>query len=72
MPRKGTKLSEEAAQRQREAIRAWHKENTVAITFRVRKEKQPLYKELAARRGVSLSKVIQDYLDAECEKDGIR
>ena len=71
MPRKGAKLSKEAQAKQTEAIRAWHKENTVAITFRVRKEKQPRYKELAARRGMSLSGMIQAYLDGECEKEGI-
>ena len=71
MPRKGTNLSEDAEAKQREAIKAWHRENTVAITFRVRKEKQPRYKALAARRGVSLSGMIQAYLDGECEKEGI-
>ena len=64
-------MSEAAQAKNREAIKAWHKEHTVAITFRVRKEKQPLYKELAARRGNSLSGMIQAYLDAESEKEGI-
>lgn len=72
MPRKGAKLSAEAQARQLEAIKAWHKEHTVAVSFRIRKEKHPLYKELAARRGVSLSGMIQAYLDAECEKEGLK
>ena len=66
-----TQLSEDAAKRQREAIKAWHAENTTKIIFRVRKEKHPRYKELAARRGKSLSGLIQEYLDAECIKEGI-
>ena len=71
MPRKGIVLSEEAAAKNREAIKKWHSENTTKIIFRVRKEKAPLYKELAARRGKSLSGLIQGYLDAECEKMGL-
>lgn len=71
MPRKGTKLTENAAARQREAIKAWHAEHTVAISFRVRKEKQPIYRQLAELRGESLSGMIQTYLDAECEKAGL-
>lgn len=63
-------LSPEAKKRQLEAIKRWHAENTVKIVFRVRKEKRELYKALAARRGVSLSKLIQDYLDAECARGG--
>ena len=66
-----TQLSEDAAKRQREAIKAWHAENTTKIIFRVRKEKHPRYKELAARRGKSLSGLIQEYLDSECIKEGI-
>ena len=71
MPRKGTKLSPEAAERQQASIKAWHAENTEKIIFAVRKGKREKYKALAACRGISLSKLIQDYLDAECESEGI-
>lgn len=71
MPRKGTVLSDYAAARNRQAIKAWHKEHTVAISFRVRKEKQPLYKQLAELRGESLSGIIQGYLDEQCRQAGL-
>ena len=64
MPRKGTVLSEDAAERQREAIKRWHEENTTTICIRVRKEKYTAYKELSKRTGKSLSSLIQDALDA--------
>lgn len=71
MPRQGAQLTVEAKARNDAAIKAWHAENTTKVIFRVRKEKHPRYKELAARRGKSLSGLIQEYLDAECEKEGI-
>ena len=71
MPRAGTKETPETKAKTAEAIKAWHAENTTKIIFRVRKEKHPRYKELAARRGKSLSGLIQEYLDGECEKEGI-
>ena len=73
MPRKGTVLSEAAAQHQREATAAWHKEHTEVLKFaiRVRKDNADAYRQLAARRGVSLTSLIRDYLNAECQKDGI-
>ena len=69
MPRAGTKLSANAKAKNVAAIKAWHDENTTKITIRVRKEKHKRYKELAERRGKSLSSLIQEFLDAECEKE---
>ncbi len=73
MPRKGTKLSPDAQARQNAAVDAWHRENTEVIKFsvRVRKGCGEAYRELAQRRGVSLTALIRDYLNAECEKENI-
>ena len=71
MPRKGTVLSPEAAQRQKDAIRAWQKENTTALSIRVRNENAEKYLELLRRRGCSLSGMVIAFLDAECEKEGL-
>lgn len=73
MPRKGTKLTPDAQARQDAAIAAWHRENTEVIKFsvRVRKGCGAAYKELAKRRGVSLTSLIRDYLNSECEKENI-
>lgn len=74
MPRKGTKLSPDAQTRQNAAVDAWHKENTEVIKFsiRVRKDCAGAYKELAQRRGVSLTALIRDYLNSECSKENIQ
>lgn len=73
MPRRGTKLSEAAAEKNNEAIKRWHNENTTVIKFSIRvpKGRETAYKELAAARGTSLTAIIREYLDAECEKEGI-
>lgn len=71
MPRKGVKLSETAKKKNVAAIRAWQKEHTESLAIRVRKEKAAAYRELAQRRGQSLSSIIWKHLDAECEKEGI-
>ena len=63
MPRKGVKMSDAAIAKQNEAIKAWHKEHTVQLCFRFRKEKAAAYKELAEKRGQSLSSLIQELLD---------
>lgn len=72
MPRKGTVLSPEAAARQRAAQKAWLAENTTKVTFSWRKEKVELYKALAQARGSSLSGLIQELLDRECKRDGLK
>lgn len=64
MPRKGVVLSPEAAARQAESIKKWQKENTTQLCLRVRKEKTEAYKELAEKKGVSLSALIQNALDS--------
>lgn len=73
MPRKGAKLSQKAAERQKAAIKAWHEKNTeiLKFTIRIRKGYAGAYRELAAARGESLTSIIRDYLNAECEKEGI-
>lgn len=68
MPRKGTKLSDEAQKKQNEAIKAWHKENTVVLNIRVRKEVAEDYKALARSRGLPLATLIKQLLEAELEK----
>ena len=68
MPRKGTKLSDEAQKKQSEAIKAWHKENTVVLNIRVRKEVAEDYRALARSRGLPLATLIKQLLEAELEK----
>lgn len=72
MPRKGAKLSEDAQVRNAQAIARWHRENTEALSVRVRREQADAYRQLAKARGQSLTAIIRDYLEAECEKEGIR
>lgn len=71
MPRKGAKLSPEAAAKQTAAVRRWHLENYENMSVCLRKGKRDAYRRLADLRGSSVSKLIQDFLDAECEKEGI-
>lgn len=71
MPRKGVKMSDEAKKKNAEAIRRWQKDHTEALSIRVRKEKADAYRELAHRRGQSLSSIIWQHLDSECRKEGI-
>lgn len=71
MPRKGTKLSPEAAEKQAAAIRAWQLENMQNLSIALRKGKRDAYKQLAARRGTSVAGMIQAYMDEECRKEGI-
>ena len=73
MPRKGTKLSPEAQARQKASTEAWHRENTEVLKFsiRVRSGCSGAYKQLAAARGTSLTRIIKDYLDEQCRLEGI-
>lgn len=73
MPRRGSKLSPEAKKKNTAATAAWHAENTEILKFsiRVRKGRAGAYRELAARRGQSLTGIIREYLDAQCEKENI-
>lgn len=73
MPRKGTKLSPEAAEKQAAAIDAWHRENTEIIKFSVRlpKGRGSAYRELAAATGRSLTSIVKECLDEACRKAGI-
>ncbi len=71
MPRKGTKLTAEAEANNARAIARWKKENVDNLSIGVRKGKREAYRELAQRRGTSLSELVQRFLDAECEREGI-
>lgn len=71
MPRKGVKLSDEAKAKNAEATARWHKENTEALSVRVRREQANAYRQLAKIRGQSLTSIIRDYLEDECKKEGI-
>lgn len=73
MPRKGAKLSPDAQARQNAATAAWHKENTEIIKFsvRVKKGRSLAYRELAKKRGESLTGIVKAYLDGECQKENI-
>lgn len=71
MPRRGTKLSPDAAQRNNEAIARWKAENIENLSIGLRKGKRDAYKRIAAARGTSVSAMIQTYMDEECRKSGI-
>lgn len=73
MPRKGSKSpSPEVKSKNDAAIAAWHAANIENLSIGLRKGKRDAYKQLAAVRGTSVSALIQGYMDAECEKAGIR
>lgn len=69
MPRKGVNLSAEAKEKNAEAIKRWHRENTEGLTIRLRKGKREEYNRLASARGISLSALIQSLLDEELRKE---
>lgn len=73
MPRRGTVLSPDAAERQALATREWHAENTELLKFTVRvpKGRRSAYRELAQARGESLTSIVKSYLDAQCAEHGI-
>lgn len=71
MPRKGANLSAAASENQRTAIARWKKENTDNLSLPLRKGKREAYKQLAAIRGTSVSRMIQDYMDGECVREGV-
>ena len=68
MPRKGTRLSPEAAAKQAEQIAAYHAEHYENLSIGLKKGKRDAYKRLAAARGESVAGMIQAYMDAEYEK----
>lgn len=69
MPRKGTNLSPEAKEKNQKAITAWKIENMENLSIGLRKGKREKYKRLAAARGLSVSGMIQQYMDAEFIKE---
>ena len=71
MPRKGVRMSSKAIENQNKAIARWKVEHTDNLSLSLRKGKREAYKKLAELRGTSVSKMIQDYMDGECEREGI-
>ncbi len=71
MPRKGVKMSPDAIANQNRAIARWKVEHTDNLSVSLRKGKREAYKRLAELRGTSVSKMIQDYMDKECQREGI-
>lgn len=69
MPRKGTKLSPEAAANQVAAIAAYHAEHYEKLSVGLKKGKRDAYKRLAAARGESVSGMIQALMDAEYRRE---
>lgn len=69
MPRKGANLSPEAKEKNQKAITAWKIENMENLSIGLRKGKREKYKRLAAARGLSVSGMIQQYMDAEFIKE---
>ena len=56
---------------QKNATVKYMKENLEIVSFRVKKGKRKAYKELATKKNVSLSSILEEYLDKECEKENI-
>lgn len=69
MPRKGANLSPEAKEKNQKAITAWKIENMENLSIGLRKGKREKYKRLAAARGLSVSGMIQQFMDAEYKKE---
>ncbi len=69
MPRRGTKLSPVAAERQAEAIAAYHSEHYENLSLHLKKGKRDAWKRLAEARGASMSAMIQTYMDGEYQKE---
>ena len=69
MPRRGARLSPEAAQHQKEATAAWHARNYENLSLPLKKGKRDAWKALAAARGQSVSGMIQTYMDREYERE---
>lgn len=69
MPRRGTVLSQDAKQKNDAAIKAWKQANMENLSIGLRKGKRDAYKRLAQARGVSVSGMIQAYMDAEYRKE---
>lgn len=64
-------MSPAAIANQNAAIARWKVEHTDNLSLSLRKGKREAYKKLAELRGVSVSAMIQRYMDAECAKEGI-
>ena len=72
MPRKGVNLSPEAKAKNEAAIAKWHLEHYENLSIALKKGKREAYKKLAAKRGISVSAMIQEYMDGECAKEKIK
>lgn len=62
------RMTPEAAQREEEAKRRWHRENYERLTVDVPKGMIEALTQLAQRRGLSRRKLIVELLQAEIEK----
>ena len=69
MPRKGARLSPEAAAKQAEQIAAYHAEHYENLSICLKKGKRDAYKRLAAARGESVSGMIQAFMDEEYRRE---
>ena len=56
---------------QNKATQKYLKENLEIVSFRVKKGKRAAYNELAKKRKMSLSGLLENYLDNECKKENI-
>ena len=68
MSRRIKNLSPEAREKEREAQRAWHRENYEYINISARKGLRAKYNALAEAHGMTLSSYVRDILDGEYEK----
>ena len=56
---------------QKKATNNYQKQNLEIVSFRVKKGKRQAYNDLAQKKGISLSNMLETYLDNECEKENI-
>lgn len=64
-------MTNEAKERQKASIKAWHEANYCTMAIHVRKEDRARYQRLAEDLGTSVRAMILNYLEAECKKNGI-
>ena len=56
---------------QKKAVNTYQKVNLEIVSFRVKKGKRAAYNEVSKQQGVSLSQMLENYLDNECRAVGI-
>ena len=56
---------------QKRAVNEYQKKHLEIVSFRVKKGKRAAYNELAQKKNISLSVMLESYLDNSCYENGI-